>query len=130
MKSAISTAAGSLALLESLIAADGSDIIFRRALGSEHFRQRRYSEAKTAFDLATRVAMQNTNGSQSGEIDAIDGGVYCSVIDASAVSEATITNVCKECYWNYDLCQNCLNTKGHKHSLQDMIRIPSESLVI
>jgi ankyrin repeat protein len=113
-----------VSILKSLTQKYSNDSKLERALGNEYLRQKKYANARAAFDMSTLITMRNTNAT---EIRDICADVLC---DLCATEIRGYHYKCMECYWDYDMCEFCIQKLGHKHSADKMIRIPSEALLI
>lgn len=113
-----------VSILKTLTQKFSNDSKLERALGNEYLRQKKYANARAAFDMSTLITMRNTNAT---EIRDIPADVLC---DLCATEIRGYHYKCVECYWDYDMCQFCIQKRGHKHSADKMIRIPSEAFLI
>lgn len=107
-------------LLNAIISTYPMDISFRRSLGNEYLRQKRYEEAKIAFDASMLVKMRN---SKATRIEDIVTEVCC---DDCNQSISGYHYKCLRCGdgWNHDLCGACFRKTGHSHP--ELLIIPSE----
>jgi len=114
------TNGSTIELLTAIISTYPRDISFRRSLGNEYLRQKRYEEAKVAFDTSMLVKMRNSNVTQ---IEDIVTEVCC---DDCSKSISGYHYKCLRCGdgWNHDLCGECFRKTGHPHP--DLLMIPSE----
>jgi hypothetical protein len=109
-------------LFESLISKFPNDSRLQRAFGNEYVRQKRYSDARAAFDLSILITMRSVG---TTEVDNINADVVCSDCRESIRG---YHYKCTQCGWNHDLCSTCFQKLNHTHPPEKMITIPSESL--
>jgi ankyrin repeat protein len=113
-----------VSILKTLAQKYSNDNKLERALGNEYLRQKKYADARAAFDMSMLITMRNTNATQIKDIRA---DVLC---DLCATEIRGYHYKCMECYWDYDMCQLCIQKPDHKHSADKMIRIPSETFLM
>jgi ankyrin repeat protein len=111
-------------LLESLVLAYPDDSTLRRSLGNEYIRQKRYTEANTAFDMSMHITMKNIKATR---VDDITTDVSC---EDCGQPVRGCHYKCVQCGWNHDLCQACFQKSNHPHPLADFIMIPSKDFAV
>ena len=109
----------SVMLLESLVSTYPEDAVLRRALGNEFWRKKMYAEAQISFDMAVGISMQNAG---LKEVMKATLGLCC---DGCQTTIQGYQYKCTQCTWDYDVCQECIETSGHSHP-QDLVKLPSD----
>jgi uncharacterized protein len=113
----------SVILLDSLVLTYPEDTVLRRALGNEFWRRKMYSEAQMSFDMAVGISMQNAG---LKEVMRATLSLCC---DGCQTTIRGYQYKCKQCIWDYDVCQKCIETSGHPHP-QDLVKLPSDQFSV
>ena len=112
-----------LRLFKSLVLEYPNDSILRLSLGNEYMRQKMYKDASIAFDMSLYLTMREMKATRVEDI--IIPGLRCD--DCNRPLRGSHYK-CSQCYWNYGLCQECMETSNHEHPGSDLIVIPSKDL--